>query len=283
MPRERMLEHFYRALDRLAPLAREAGTRLLVENMPFAFLPDAESLWLLGRAWTGKARHAPAPTPARDTPLFREGTPPARRCFKAPRARVERPTASGQRPAISGDSYLHVGDYLKDLSTVYDWMYDRLTQAQRDRWAAYAEQAVWNVWHPSQAQWGGKAFPWSGWSTNNPGNNYYYSFVEANRKLRKRHPEIVADVVQQLRELGAAVTVEEKTDLLFLNVDGTRDVGNAALADCCLAGQPGHIFDMRGAHDPCIVDRHIHKHPVEGDILLPKGVGEIAQLRAGQR
>jgi sugar phosphate isomerase/epimerase len=44
MPRERMLEHFYRALDRLAPLAREAGTRLLVENMPFAFLPDAESL-----------------------------------------------------------------------------------------------------------------------------------------------------------------------------------------------------------------------------------------------
>ena len=44
MPRDRMLSHFYRALDRLAPLARQAGTRLLVENMPFAFLPDAESL-----------------------------------------------------------------------------------------------------------------------------------------------------------------------------------------------------------------------------------------------
>jgi L-ribulose-5-phosphate 3-epimerase len=28
----------------LAPLARQAGTRLLIENMPFAFLPDAESL-----------------------------------------------------------------------------------------------------------------------------------------------------------------------------------------------------------------------------------------------
>ncbi len=39
-----MISHFYHALDRLAPLAREVGTRLLVENMPFAFLPDAESL-----------------------------------------------------------------------------------------------------------------------------------------------------------------------------------------------------------------------------------------------
>jgi len=44
MPRERMVSHFYRALDVLAPLARQAGTKLLIENMPFAFLPDAESL-----------------------------------------------------------------------------------------------------------------------------------------------------------------------------------------------------------------------------------------------
>jgi L-ribulose-5-phosphate 3-epimerase len=44
MPRERMISHFYRALDVLAPLARQAGTRLLIENMPFAFLPEAEQL-----------------------------------------------------------------------------------------------------------------------------------------------------------------------------------------------------------------------------------------------
>jgi sugar phosphate isomerase/epimerase len=44
MPRDRMVSHFYRALDALAPLARQVGTRLLIENMPFAFLPDAESL-----------------------------------------------------------------------------------------------------------------------------------------------------------------------------------------------------------------------------------------------
>jgi L-ribulose-5-phosphate 3-epimerase len=44
MPRDRMISYFYRALDVLAPLARQVGTRLLIENMPFAFLPDAESL-----------------------------------------------------------------------------------------------------------------------------------------------------------------------------------------------------------------------------------------------
>ena len=44
MPRERMISYFYRALDVLAPLARKVGTRLLIENMPFAFLPDAEAL-----------------------------------------------------------------------------------------------------------------------------------------------------------------------------------------------------------------------------------------------
>jgi len=43
-PRERLLGHFYRALDELAPHAERVGTQLFVENMPFAFLPDAESL-----------------------------------------------------------------------------------------------------------------------------------------------------------------------------------------------------------------------------------------------
>ena len=44
MPRDRMISYFYRALDVLAPLARKVGTKLLIENMPFAFLPDAEGL-----------------------------------------------------------------------------------------------------------------------------------------------------------------------------------------------------------------------------------------------
>jgi L-ribulose-5-phosphate 3-epimerase len=43
-PAERLIGHFFRALDELAPHAERTGTRLYVENMPFAFLPDAESL-----------------------------------------------------------------------------------------------------------------------------------------------------------------------------------------------------------------------------------------------
>jgi sugar phosphate isomerase/epimerase len=46
-PRERVVGYFNEALDRLVPLARSAGTRLLVENMPFGFVPDAPGLMKL--------------------------------------------------------------------------------------------------------------------------------------------------------------------------------------------------------------------------------------------
>lgn len=87
--------------------------------------------------------------------------------------------ASGGRPAIAGDSYLEVGPRIADLSTTLDACADVITEAQRARWSAYAEQAVWNVWNHSSAKWGAAQHPWTGWSTDNPGNNYYYSFVEA--------------------------------------------------------------------------------------------------------
>jgi sugar phosphate isomerase/epimerase len=43
-PVERMTGWFFEALDMLLPVARRAGTRLLVENMPFCFLPDADGM-----------------------------------------------------------------------------------------------------------------------------------------------------------------------------------------------------------------------------------------------
>lgn len=43
-PRDVLLGHFFKALDILTPIAEQSGTRLLVENMPFAFLPDADGL-----------------------------------------------------------------------------------------------------------------------------------------------------------------------------------------------------------------------------------------------
>ncbi len=44
MPRERMMEYFYAALEKFVPLAQQCGTRILIENIPIAFLPDADSL-----------------------------------------------------------------------------------------------------------------------------------------------------------------------------------------------------------------------------------------------
>ena len=87
--------------------------------------------------------------------------------------------AKGEAPSVAHDSYLYVGGGVGNVALVYDWCHDRLSTQQRLRWVAYMNQAVSNVWHPDTATWGGKAFPWSGWSVNNPSNNYYYSFLRA--------------------------------------------------------------------------------------------------------
>ena len=94
-------------------------------------------------------------------------------------AEAEAAIAAGRAPAIAGDSYLEVGPRIADLSLTLDACKAQLDEQERARWSAYAEQAVWNVWNHGRATWGGRPHPWTGWSVDNPGNNYYYSFVEA--------------------------------------------------------------------------------------------------------
>ena len=94
-------------------------------------------------------------------------------------AQAERAIAAGRAPAVADDSYLDVGPRIAALAMTLDSCRTRIPPAQRARWSAFAEQAVWNVWHPLRAHWGAVPHPWSGWSTDNPGDNYYYSFVEA--------------------------------------------------------------------------------------------------------
>jgi sugar phosphate isomerase/epimerase len=43
-PKERLMGHFFAALDELLPLAARVGTSIYVENMPFSFLPDIDGL-----------------------------------------------------------------------------------------------------------------------------------------------------------------------------------------------------------------------------------------------
>ena len=94
-------------------------------------------------------------------------------------AAAEAAIADGRAPQIANDSYLEVGPRIADLAMTLDTCGEHLTAGQRERWSEFAEQAVWNVWNPLRAHWGLRPRPWSGWSINNPGNNYYYSFVEA--------------------------------------------------------------------------------------------------------
>jgi hypothetical protein len=89
--------------------------------------------------------------------------------------------ATGPRAAY--DSYLEIGPLVGDVMMVYDWCFDAVSAGRRSRWLAYADRAVWNVWHPDDAQWGGKPAAWSGWSVDNPSNNYYYSFLRATMLL----------------------------------------------------------------------------------------------------
>jgi sugar phosphate isomerase/epimerase len=44
MQMERLVAHFYAALDELVPLAQDQGTAIFVENMPFGFLPRIDQM-----------------------------------------------------------------------------------------------------------------------------------------------------------------------------------------------------------------------------------------------
>ena len=101
-------------------------------------------------------------------------------------ATPRRRSPSGSAPMSRGDSYLQIGELVGDLALVYDWCFDQVTGASAPRWLKYANQAVWNVWHHTQAKWGNATIPWSGWSVNNPSNNYYYSFLRAHDAARPR-------------------------------------------------------------------------------------------------
>nr|HEX4318110.1 hypothetical protein [Kofleriaceae bacterium] len=82
-------------------------------------------------------------------------------------------------PVVAGDDYLQIGPMVGNVALVYDWCYSQVTSSQRTRWIAYMNQAVYNVWNPTKAAWGGHAMAWNGWATNDPSDNYYYSFLRA--------------------------------------------------------------------------------------------------------
>ena len=125
----------------------------------------------------------------------------ARLAIKLAEAQVssaEEKVAHSDTPEIAGDSYLNVGPMLSDLALVYAWMPGLLTDTQKNRYKAYADQAIYNVWHHTLANWYSTAVPWSGWCADpmDPGDNYFYSFITASAlwALASNNPEQMAFV-----------------------------------------------------------------------------------------
>ena len=88
---------------------------------------------------------------------------------------------SGGIPQIAHDSYLEVGFFMEQLALTYDYGYSRLSAGQRSAWSTFAETTLYNLWNYQDAEWGGVSHPWTGWSVEDPGNNYFYSFLKATQ------------------------------------------------------------------------------------------------------
>ncbi len=101
---------------------------------------------------------------------------------------AETAISANTNPQVARDSYLYVGAMIGDLAITYDWCNAQVNASQKTRWAAYAEQAIYNVWNPTQAKWGARTATWSGWGTNDPANNYHYSFLEATMNWVLAYP-----------------------------------------------------------------------------------------------
>jgi hypothetical protein len=91
-----------------------------------------------------------------------------------------------EAPLAAHDSYLEVGGMLEDLALAYDYGLEagKLTPQQEQRWKAYGDKVLSNLWSPETATWGANppgTFAWSGWAINDPGDNYHFSFVKATQ------------------------------------------------------------------------------------------------------
>jgi DNA invertase Pin-like site-specific DNA recombinase len=51
-----------------------------------------------------------------------------------------------------------------------------------------------------------------------------YQFIETNRRLRQMYPTVIANVTEQIRQVGGTVSAEPRTDLLTINNEFTTSI-----------------------------------------------------------
>lgn len=54
--------------------------------------------------------------------------------------------------------------------------------------------------------------------------NRDYRYIEDNRELRRRHPEVLTEIVADIRAVGGRTSVDEETDLLTINGEFTASI-----------------------------------------------------------
>ncbi|MDF3928932.1 recombinase family protein [Pseudomonas putida] len=69
-----------------------------------------------------------------------------------------------------------------------------------------------------------------------------YSYIEANRHLREKYPEILSETIDKIRAVGASLEVDEASQLLIVNDEFTISV---VLCRCQLAGVARRRWQVR--------------------------------------
>jgi hypothetical protein len=82
-----------------------------------------------------------------------------------------------------------------------------------------------------------RAYALIGWTPDRD-----YAYVEINRKLRRKHADLIASVLDQLLGLGATVSVNEDNDLLTINAEYTASL---ILARCRTTHAGNHRWQLR--------------------------------------
>lgn len=90
--------------------------------------------------------------------------------------------ASNTRPTIAVSNYLYSGKVIEQLALTYDYGYSYLTATERAAIETLVNQTLFNIWNHTAARWSSTfSNTWSGWSTDDPGNNFYYSFLKGTQ------------------------------------------------------------------------------------------------------
>jgi parallel beta-helix repeat protein len=70
-------------------------------------------------------------------------------------------------------NFLRIANTMRGVGLVYDWCYDLLTETQKQNYRAYMNQLLDELWNP----FNNPTHEWNGWAVEDPGNNFYYSFL----------------------------------------------------------------------------------------------------------